>query len=147
MTPSKKTSAPAALNRPLPTNIVTSEIRWSCSIRDESVQARKERLHKLNSAHPGQVLAISCRGHHSDKSLVRSISSNCIVYEPRLSAVLARDHASMCLIPVENQVSCGPLLHQVFVYNSRSHRSHGDRQTTCAYWFPASAREAVLGRM
>src|SRR5713101_4695113 len=147
MTTSKKTSAAAAFNRPLPTNMFPSETRWSCSIWNECVQARIERLNELHGARPRLVLAISCRGQYSNKRRIRSVPCNRIEHEPCLSAVLACDHPPMSLIPIQNQVLYRSLLHQILIHNNRRRTSHWDRQTTGAHWLPTGAREAVLGRV
>src|SRR6202035_2944970 len=96
-----------------------SGARWSYSIRNECVQTRIERLDELHDARPGLFLAIGCRGQYSDQSGICSVPRDRIKREPRLSAVLARDDASMGLIPVENQILRSPLLHQKLIHNNR----------------------------
>jgi hypothetical protein len=57
------------------------------SIQNEAAQTRIERLHELNGSCSGLALATSGRSNYSDQGLIRPVSTNCIDYEPHLSAI------------------------------------------------------------
>ena len=116
------------------------------SIRQEFGDLRINAPSEVRRTRLCALFSVLCCGPDAYHCAVRTSVSHAVRDEPELCPVFARDDASVCLIPIENQIPALPFLDYVFIHQDRL-IGRTNLEASGTDRFPSRTRQTVLWGM